>query len=258
VDIMLSIQSKRYIRLLLIACFTAGLFFCTPSYLKSQTAADTALLSLQKKNAIDLYYQSLQTQSGLYNGSEYVPYETSLKEGHPYFDTTKMLNGSVFYNGMLYKDVPMLYDIIRDELIIQHYNKVFYLQLIKSKVDSFNLMSHAFVHMGRDSSRKDNLKEGFYDLLHDGKTKLYIRRYKDIQESIPDFTVEKRVYAHTRYFIYKNNVYNEVYSQASVLDVLSDKKMVLKQELRKQHIKFKKQREYAIKTMVEQYDALNP
>lgn len=255
---MLSIPSKRYILLLLITCFTAGLFFCTPLYLKSQTAADTAFLSIQKKNAIDLYYQSLQTQSGLYNGSEYVPYVTLLKEGHPYFDTTKMLNGSVFYDGMLYNNVPMLYDIIKDELIIQHHNKVFYLQLIKSKIDSFNLMSHAFVHMGRDSSKKDNPREGFYDLLHDGKTKLYARRIKTIQESIPDFTVEKRVYAHTRYFIYKNNSYNEVYSQASVLDLLSDKKTLLKQALRKQHIKFKKQREYAIKTIVQQYDALNP
>lgn len=249
---------KPYIRQLLTTCLRAGLFFCIPFCLKSQTSADTALLSLQKKNAIDLYYQSLQTQSGLYNGSEYVPYVNSLKEGHPYFDTTKMLNGSVFYNGMLYNNVPMLYDIIKDELIIQHYNKVFYLQLIKSKIDSFNLMSHAFVHMGKDSSRKDNLREGFYDLLHDGKTKLYVRRFKDIQESIPDFTVEKRVYAHTRYFIYKNNVYNEVYSQGSVFDLFGDKKTLLKQAFRKQHIKFKKQREYAIKTIVQQYDALNP
>lgn len=255
---MFSIPPKHNIRFLLIACFITGLLFCNAQFIKSQTSADTALLSLQKKNAVALYYQSLQTQSGLYNGSEYVPYVNMLKDGHPYFDTTQMLPGSVFYDGMLYNNVPMLYDIIRDELIIQHYNKVFYLQLIKSKIDSFNLMSHAFVHMGRDSTGKNNLKEGFYDLLYNGKIKLYVRRFKTIQETIPDFTVERRVYAHTRYFIYKNDTYNEVYSQGSVLHLFDDKKTQLKQALRKQHIKFKKQREYAIETMVQQYDALNP
>ncbi|MFT3705650.1 MAG: hypothetical protein QM802_24995 [Agriterribacter sp.] len=247
---------KSTIQAAMIGCFTTLIFFL-PQSLKSQMQADTALLNLQKKNAVNIYYQSLQIQAGIYNGSEYVPYVNTLKEGHPYFDTTAILKGSVLYDGMQYNDIPMLYDIITDQLIIQHYNKVFLVQLIRSKVDSFNLLGHSFVHLGRDST-KDNVKEGYYDLVYNGKTKFYVRRTKDIQESIPDMTVERRVYAHKRFFIYKNNMYNEVYNQASVLALFKEKRGEIKQALRKQHIKFRKQREAAIALMAQQYDALNP
>jgi len=239
-------------------CFTFLSYLIIPLLLKSQSAADSTILSLQKKNAIALYYQSLQTQSGLYNGIEYIRYETTLKDGHQYFDTAKAVPGSVFYDGMLYTDVPMLYDIVKDQLVAQHYNNVFFMQLIKSKVDSFNFIGHAFVHLAKDSTKKENISEGFYDLLYNGKIKLYAKRYKTIQESIPDMVVERRVYMHNRYFVFKNNTYNEVFSESSVYNLFNDKRSELRQALRKQHIRFRKQREYAIKMMVEQYDALTP
>ncbi|MBN8859104.1 MAG: hypothetical protein J0H29_11990 [Sphingobacteriales bacterium] len=219
---------------------------------------DTALTSLQKKNAISVYYRSLQQQSGLYNGSEYVPYVDMLKESHPYFDTSKMVNGSVYYNGISYTNVPMVYDIVRDELIILHFNKVFFLQLIKSKTESFEILGHSFVHLGRDSTKKEGVRDSFYDLLYNGKIKLYAKREKMILESIPNMTIERKTYSKNRYFIFKKDRYTEVYSKKSLLYFFNDKKSILKQSLKKQKIKFRKQREQAIIAMVEQYDLINP
>jgi hypothetical protein len=219
---------------------------------------DSVLSSLQKKKAISVYYQSLQQQSGLYNGSEYVPYVDMLKEGHPYFDTSKMVNGSVYYDGMSYTNVPMLYDIVRDELIILHFNKVFFLQLIKSKTESFEILEHSFVHLGRDSTKKEGVRDGFYDLLYNGKIKLYAKREKVIQETIPNMTIERKIYSKNRYFIFKKDHYTEVYGKKSLLNFFDDKKTMLKQSLKKQKIKFRKQRERAITAIVEQYDLINP
>ena len=75
--------------------------------------SDTAIAKLRGAGAISIYYQSLQQQSGLYNGSEYVQYAHLLKEGHPYLDTSALVNGNVHYDGIVYKNVPMLYDLIK-------------------------------------------------------------------------------------------------------------------------------------------------
>jgi hypothetical protein len=238
-----------------LCCFFALLLFIA-SQSKAQSVRDTGMVQLQKANAIGLYYQSLQHQSGLYNGSEYVQYINLLKEGHPYFDTSALTNGSVYYDGLVYSNVPMLYDIITDELIIGHYNKVFLVQLIRSKIDSFSIQEHHFLHLGRDSIA-EGIREGFYDRIYNGSIKLYVKRKKVIRESIPDMQVERRVFQDDRYFLYMNGVYHNVYSQSSILKLMKDKRSVVKQTLRKHKIKFRKNREYAMKLMTEQYDALN-
>ncbi|HRO46258.1 hypothetical protein [Agriterribacter sp.] len=236
--------------------FFALLFFIsTPS--NAQHMADTAMLRLQKTNAVNIYYQALQQQSGLYNGSEYVQYTHLLKEGHPYFDTSVLTNGRVYYDRMVYSNVPMLYDIIKDELIIQHYNKVFLVQLIRSKIDSFYIHGHYFLHLGRDSITEGNIQEGFYDRLYDGKIKLYAKRNKFIQESIPDMAVVRKVYQKDRYFLFRDGTYHDVYTESSILKLLKDERAALKQALKNQKIKFRKNREYAMKLMAEQYDVLN-
>lgn len=232
-------------------------FFLLPQRIHSQQSTAANIAKKQETLAADIYYASLKNESGIYNGSEYVQYTHLLKEGHPFFDTTLLKQGSVFYNHLLYDNVPMLYDIIRDELIAQHFNKVFLIQLIRSKIDWFELYGHKYIHLGRDSTKKGNVKNGFYDLVYNGKLKMYVKRVKLIQESIPNMQVERRVYSKNRYFIYKNDVYHEVFSQSSVLKALPGHSNELRQAVRSNKIKFRKNREAAIKLMVEKYDALN-
>lgn len=248
-------HGKKYRLPGLAYAFFALLLF-TDIPLNAQDMPDTAIAKLREAGAISIYYQSLQQQSGLYNGSEYVQYMHLLKEGHPYLDTSALINGSVYYDGTAYKNVPMLYDIIKDELVIQHFNKVFLVQLVRSKIDSFILQTHHFLHLGKDSVTEGNIQEGFYDRLYNGKVKLYVRRRKFIKESIRDMEVERNVYQKDQYFLYKDGVYHDVYTESSILKLLKDKKPELRQALRKQGVRFRKDRERAMKLMAEQYDAL--
>lgn len=226
---------------------------------KTQSSADSALTQKQMAIATNIYYQSLKTQSGIYNGSEYVQYLHLLKEGFPYFDTTLITRGSVFYNEMEYHDVPMLYDIVRDELIVQHFNKVFLIQLVKSKVTWFSLHGHYFIHMLGDSISNSprRLKNGFYDLVYDGKVKLYVKRAKEIHESIPDMKIERTIFKVDKYFIYKDSVYHDVSSQGSVLKVLNKYQGEQKKAVKNQKIRYRRNREAAILTMVRKFDELS-
>lgn len=245
----------RILQIIFILFFSNAI---SPITAQGQLSVDTGITIQQKKEALELYYNALSMQAGLYNGSEYIVYTSLLKDGHPYLDTAKLTTGNVFYDGMPYREVLMLYDIVKDELIVQHFNKVFYIQLVQSKVDEFDILGRKFLHLGKDSTQKANVKNGFYELLYNGNIKLYARRIKTIQEYIPDMQVERRVFSNNRYFIFKDGAYHEVFNQSSVLKVLADKKNMLRQALRKQRIRFRKQREAAMKLMLQQYENSNP
>lgn len=203
-----------------------------------------------------VWHHAQGVQSGIYSGREYMDYTRLLKEGHPYFDTSLAL-ASIDYSGVVYEQVPVLLDLIKEELIAQHANKVFLVQLVKSKITSFSFNGHFFEHLGRDSLRnKTGLSDGFYDRVYDGqKARFYVRRQKTIQEVIENLQVNKLVRNADRYYIFKDDQYHSVRTKASVTKLLGHKKQ-LSQALRHNNVKFKKNRERAIHLMVQTFDSL--
>lgn len=238
--------------------FISSLFLLISFVVTAQPSGDSALPGRQVTSATQMYYQSLKTQSGIYNGSEYVQYTHLLKEGFPYYDTTLITRGNLFYDKMEYTDVPMLYDLIKDELILQHFNKVFLIQLVKNKVSWFKIHDHFFVHLAADSLHSPrSFRNGFYDVCYDGQVKFYVKRIKEIQESIPDMKIERKVYKNDRYFIYKDGIYYDVNSQRSVLKVLSKYQSEQKKAVKSRKIRYRRNREAAIKIMVQKFDELS-
>lgn len=215
-----------------------------------------SLVNTQYVAATQQWHHSLKRESGIYNGKEYIDYTRILKEGHPYFDST-VSRGSVHYNHIVYDNVSMLLDLIRDDLVAVHFNNIFLIELVKSKVDWFTLKGHFFEHLGRDSStRKENISPGFYDRLYAGDNiKYYVKRVKVIQEIIPHMTVERIVHEADRYYIYKDGQYHNVRSKPSVLKLLGNKRQ-LNQALKQNRIRFRSNREAAIRLMVQTYDSL--
>ena len=57
-------------------------------------------------NAVAFYQQFIDPPTGLYNGSEYVDYANSIKDGTPYFMSTNFNPGSIVYDGVLYENIP--------------------------------------------------------------------------------------------------------------------------------------------------------
>jgi hypothetical protein len=151
---------KRFLYILLISIFS--------QQVTAQNADDTTLRE-NALNAINAYYQTLGEESPLYNGSEYLEYAYTLQEGHPFYLSANFVNGNVNLDGMIFHDVPMLYDIIKDQLIIQDFQRVYKINLPADRVQQFFLLGHLFVRLTRDSA--DQIKTGFYDQLY-GENKL--------------------------------------------------------------------------------------
>ncbi|WP_139237239.1 hypothetical protein [Pontibacter akesuensis] len=219
-------------------------------------AADTAFLQSSKAQAVAAYKKALGAQTQLYNGTEYVDYKLPYFEGHQFFASNAAENGHVFYDGTWYTDVPILYDLVRDEVIIPYSTTGLKMKLIGSKIDTFQVHDHLYVRLQPDSAGATALQPGFYDLLYSGDTQFLMKRIKQMEDRATQDGMEGEFRNVDKYFIKKDGVYHQVGSKRAVYRVLEDRKKELKKFASSQQLKFRKEKEAAILAIVTYYDSL--
>lgn len=208
------------------------------------------------KNAVAFYNQSLSEELHLFNGREDKGYTQQFHSGTPYFISNKWSVGSVKYDGKLYENVSLLYDVARDEVVYLYFDKISRIQLAKEKVAAFSIMGHDFVHITQDSLRSASVVPGFYDQLYHGKVSLLARRTKNIQTFIQQSAEVNDVFSKDHYFIKKGQEYFPISNKRSFLNNLSDKKKELQQYIRRNNLNFKKDIENAMTKTLAYYDQL--
>ena len=212
-------------------CFPAMYLVCHSVFSQS-TSGDTTFVALAKKNEIARYEKIMISQSRLYNGIGYRSYNPQADE-HPYL-IDDWEDGSVVYDGELFLNVPIMFDISNDRVIVEHYGSREKMQLIETKISSFTLNQRRFVHL-TDSV----LENGFYEVLYDGLTKVYVKWEKSYQEQPSGNTIHRYFAEKSFCYIYKENTFHPVKSKKSVLAVLSDRKSELNKFIGKTNIDFK-------------------
>src|SRR5260221_13613266 len=220
------------------------------------TTADNSLQQSTFNNAVNLYYTSLGEESPLFNGPEYYFYDPHIKGNAYFLDNNGFTTGSVYYDGMLYSGVPLLYDLYSDKVITLLYNHYSKFSLLNERVKSFDYLDHHFVNINTDTiNNTANMKPGFYDELYNGKSQVLVKISKDIQ-TITSGTAENYFNLTTRYFFKKNRTYYSIYSQGSLINVLKDRKKELQQYIRANQIKFRSNPEEAMVKIASYYDNL--
>ena len=242
----------KYLLLFLIAC-------CVKNVAHAQAVADSldAKQTTVYTNIERDFYKKIGPQSRLYNGMQYDLYNPHMK-GNAYYDDVDSWNkGSVFYDGYLYTNVNMMYDIYKDEVVILIYNNFMRISLISEKIRDFNLLDQHFIYLKNNPTNSNSLKTGFYGELYGGKIQVLSKKTKNIQNSTdylgnitPYFSPVKY------YYLFKNGKYYTVNSQGAFLDALSDHKKEIKQFIRTNNIKFKKAPEQAMTAIAAYYDHL--
>lgn len=211
---------------------------------------------------LNLFYVSLGKQSPLYNGTQYFFYDPRFVGGSAYFnDVQSFENGDIFYDGLRFNGVPMLYDLYKDAVVILLYNHFTKVQLIKSKVAWFNCLGHHFVNINTDSlGANTTMKPGFYDELYNGKIQILVKHIKTIQatgSNTGTTAIGQYFEANNQYYVKKGNSYYAVHSKHSFLNVLKDKRKQLNQFIRSAQIDFDSDRGAAMVKIASRYDHLN-
>ncbi len=205
-----------------------------------------------KQKAIALFYNNINDNAGLYNGSEYIMYDQRIK-GTPYFLDGSQQPGDVYYNGTLYPNVTLIYETTTESVVVREFGQGIFISLVNEKVNYFNLLGHTFVHLRPDSSNKI-ITNGFYDRLYNGPTAVYAKRQKTVYEDPRTF--EKSFVESNHYYLNKDKVFYEVDGKNSVLSVFKSKKKDILKYIRQNDISYKKDPETAIVKMAEYYDKL--
>jgi hypothetical protein len=207
---------------------------------------------IQQKAALLASFNNSSQQLRLYNGVEHTGYPGV--KGDAYYLTREWKTGSVVYDGILYNDVPMLYDIYKDQVIVKHPNEVFIVGLISSKVKSFTIDGYHFRRLEAEGLPA-NMQPGFYQVLVDQPITVLARRTKWRREYITT-VMEYEFMPRNQYFVLKDGVYSQIRSEGNLMQLFGSERAQVKQHLRKDGLRYKKMPEQTIVAAVLFYQSL--
>src|SRR4029078_599628 len=127
-------------------------------------------------------------------------------KGTPYFGPEGWQQGTVLYDGILYRNVPVKYDMVKDLLLVGHPNGYTVLSLFSPRVDSFSFAGHRFHYM---KDRKD-LPPGFYELMKEGKVSCLVKRAEKIDENVLSPDRGEQFVSADEYFVMKDGNYYRI------------------------------------------------
>jgi len=238
-------------------------FLLFTSNIFSQNAlTDTSRLQKAVQHTIDFYIEEIGGDSHLFNGPGHRGYMRPAIS-HPYYLSEDIQTGTLWFDGIFYKNVPLMYDITGDHLITLQYVKdssyqyrsIFKMDLPREKTGGFTLGSREFIKLEPDTNTT-RMKPGFYELMHNGKVKLIVRRSKVYAEQIRDRDLERRYDSTSTYYLLKDGIFHHITSKKVLLGVLKDKRSALAAYIKKNKWKFRKQREVMIPEVAHYYEQL--
>jgi hypothetical protein len=173
------------------------------------------------------------------NGREYVRYALTINSGHAYFLVDSLLDGSVSYDGVNIGGLKLMYDESLDELVAHDISKIYMVQLVKQKVDSFSIDGHRFVQLRRDASFISQPDPGFYEVLHEGRLVALKKEIKRIAEKTGTGSFERSFETRSAYYILDGKRYYQVNNQRDLIAVLGNKKE-LRLYIRENNLSYKR------------------
>lgn len=200
------------------------------------------------------YVQFAGQEAPLYYGRDYYP-NMFLAKGTPFFISDVFDTGWVAYKGWLYRNVPLRYDLQRNQLIAANSGGANII-LDMSRVDSFAFHGHTFGKLQKNIAT-NLLTTGFYDLLYLGKVKLICLRSRGVTSSISGRKMLRTFVNEDKYYVFKDGLYYLVTNKREVYRVLQDHRKEIKRKVRSERLRWNKaQFENSLLKTIEFYDHL--
>lgn len=207
------------------------------------------------------YNQALRVHPQLYSGPEYLDYARrySTRVGHQFFLSPEKQPGSVLYNHHHFEGLQLAYDIVLDQLVLQHATSPLSLRLINENVESFTLAGHRFIRLVPDSAAAGTLSTGYYEVLVEGPVQLLARRVKQMQKKLNQDKAYTQFFSMDKLFIRKAGVYYPVSKKSSVTRLFADRSKEVQRYVQEHKLRFRKaRREADIVELTRYYGSLGP
>jgi hypothetical protein len=209
----------------------------------------------------DLKIQIVQQQQipqqdiqSLYNGRVWRSLYYNIR-GDEFLFSNDFLKGNVTINGKTFNNIDLKYDIYNDE-IISMVNLGTYVQLNKEMVTGFDIIFNnvifRFIKLPADSMQ---ILSGYVNVLYEGKTNLYLKNRKLIKELAVENKYDE-FYQKDHLFLMKDGQYYRISGKREFFNLLSDKKLQIKDFIKQEKIKVKKKKPESYISVLKFYDSL--
>lgn len=187
----------------------------------------------------------------IYNGREHIAYPL-FTSGHAYYLTNEWQQGTLEYRNTFYSSVFLKYDLIKNELIIRHFNGLTAITLFTPRIQCFSIAGKSFIRVGENDRLL--LPSGFYEEVVTGKIGFYIKRTKQIDENLTTAGVERKVLEKDSYYALKDGIVFPIKKEKNILELMKDKKGEIKNDLRRKGLSYKHNTEEALTEIVTYYN----
>lgn len=230
--------------------------FCMIRIASAQySPGETATSSLRNSYPVQLYYKAVGENAHIYNGYEYRTPDKTIT-GSRYFLTEAMVPISVAYDEGYYQNIPALYDMVADLVVINRLDQNFLISLIPEKLPEFTIQNHHFIRVTTDSLRGVELETGFYEQLYDGKSTVLVKHKKLIVDQML-YGVSTLSYGDVNiYYVRFQGKYVAVGSKSAVLSLFKSRKSEIKTFMRKNKLNLKSEFEKTLVAVSAYYDQL--
>jgi uncharacterized protein YajQ (UPF0234 family) len=198
---------------------------------------------------------SLISNQILYNGRAWRNTYAALK-GDPYLFSKEFMTGSVTISGKTFGNNLLLYDILKDEVLILS-EKNFILQLNKELMERFTLtwnnQVYNFVKFKGDSL---SVLNGYLNELYSGKTGVYVKYKKKIEVRAVEDKYDGFSQSFKTYLV-KDGVPYQVKNKRQLIDVLKDNKQKVTGYIRSHKLDISGKRPETLVPVAEYYDSLS-
>ena len=189
---------------------------------------------------------TIRNNSLLYSGIEYTKGLILFGES-PFFMGNEPAKGSIKYQGNWY-DVPELqYDCRNDVLVARDRSGDMAIELIKEKIDQFNIDGHHFDKLKILSRRGE-----FYEKVYSGKRTLYVQWQKKIISNRVD---EKRYVLFRNIYLINVTDTIRINKASEYFDLLRENGAKIKRYYKEQHLNFRKEPVLAMESMLKKVEA---
>jgi hypothetical protein len=216
---------------------------------------------------LQLYLDQTGSEIGFVNGKEYYPYYYRSMNS-PIFRADERRKASLTFDRRIYDNLVLQYDTYLDEVIFTYDtlflgDKIRMVSLNKYNVSSFDLyFSGDTIHFRYYAKEKDpdfNLSDGFYEVVHDSKTKCIIRHQSEkytILDSPGSYAFDDYLYKPGCY-INTGDGYQKITSRKQFTRLFNSSSVQISRFLRTNRIRIKEADKGQISGVLKYYEKLN-
>ncbi len=189
--------------------------------------------------------------SSLSDGTSYIEAYKTKKGHHQYYLTADFLTADLTYDGQLYGNVNLQYNLFTDQLILRYYKKdnIRTIQLIKDKVKEFIVDGRKFVAI----KKQPNGKAEYCEVLFEGKNlKLLKKHFKKRQKHIENGLVYYSFKKKSNLLALIDGEISKVDTKKSILKLLPNDKKVITNFSSKNNYLYNNNRDQFMKLLFQQ------